>query len=254
MPSRPCSFDTSSELAIVRHRDGIKLLPPDPKKESTLKISVADLLALPFNAYFLNPESINLNANENTAYTQSFKSLKDLIGKSVRDVMKPYFAEIVLVEDQTVFNSGKLLITENYGQRLDDVELQCLTIKYPWYNANEKLIGVLGISIMQRNYAVISIAESLSILYQYGLLGSPVSGEQNLISALPGTQMADIYLTKRETEVAKLLARGQTAKNIALQINRSKRTVEHCIERLKEKTGCSTKFELAEKIMDKLLA
>jgi DNA-binding CsgD family transcriptional regulator len=43
---------------------------------------------------------------------------------------------------------------------------------------------------------------------------------------------------------------GKTAKEIADIIGRSKRTVEHHLEKIKLKTGSSSKSELIEKIID----
>jgi len=54
-------------------------------------------------------------------------------------------------------------------------------------------------------------------------------------------------LTLREVEIAKLLLAGYSARKIASQVYLSKRTVEHAIERLKEKLSCQSKSELVQK-------
>ncbi len=61
-------------------------------------------------------------------------------------------------------------------------------------------------------------------------------------------------LTKRETEIAYLLAHGQsTAKEIAKTINISTRTVECYIEHLKNKLKCYNKVELIRRLKEYLL-
>jgi len=54
-------------------------------------------------------------------------------------------------------------------------------------------------------------------------------------------------LTQREVEVIRLLLQGYSAGKIAPQLFLSKRTVEHHMERIKEKLGCESKTELIQK-------
>ncbi len=54
-------------------------------------------------------------------------------------------------------------------------------------------------------------------------------------------------LSPREVEVMKLLLLGYSAGKIAPQIYLSKRTVEHHIERIKQKLGCESRAELIQK-------
>lgn len=54
-------------------------------------------------------------------------------------------------------------------------------------------------------------------------------------------------LSEREVDVIKLLIQGYSAGKIAYQVFLSKRTVEHHIERIKEKLGCDSKVELIQK-------
>lgn len=108
-------FDTSRELNITRYKRGIKFLRPAHKNSSTSKLTLADILAFPFNTYFLNSNSAIQNANEGTVHTQAFGSVKGAIGKSVRDALHPEFAIPIINEDQSVIKSGRLIIAENHG-------------------------------------------------------------------------------------------------------------------------------------------
>lgn len=54
-------------------------------------------------------------------------------------------------------------------------------------------------------------------------------------------------LTAREIGVVKLVLQGYSAGKIASQVFLSKRTVEHHIERIKEKLGCDSKANLIQK-------
>ncbi len=53
--------------------------------------------------------------------------------------------------------------------------------------------------------------------------------------------------TKRETDVIPHLLNGLSASCIAEKLSKSKRTVEHHLERMKEKFDCTTKSELIQK-------
>ncbi len=54
-------------------------------------------------------------------------------------------------------------------------------------------------------------------------------------------------LTSKEMKIVKLVFQGYSAGKIAQQIFLSKRTVEHHIERIKQKLSCDSKFELIQK-------
>lgn len=53
-------------------------------------------------------------------------------------------------------------------------------------------------------------------------------------------------ITKRELDYFHYISKGYTGRQIAANLNVSQRTVEHCINTLKNKFGCSSKTELIE--------
>lgn len=65
--------------------------------------------------------------------------------------------------------------------------------------------------------------------------------------------LGDEYLTSRETDVLRLLILGCTAKRAAQSLGISYRTVEIYVEKLKYKFGCSSKYELLEKVLANLI-
>jgi len=82
--------------------------------------------------------------------------------------------------------------------------------------------------------------------YENGLKSaSPSSARDRLLQDLG--MLDPSSLTSREVGVVKLLLQGLSASKIALQVHLSKRTVEHHIERIKEKLGCDSKAELIQK-------
>jgi len=75
---------------------------------------------------------------------------------------------------------------------------------------------------------------------------TPTSHSKRAVLEKIGVQFAD-PLTLREIEVIRLLLQGYSAGKIASRVFLSKRTVEHHVERVKEKLGCDSKAELIQK-------
>jgi DNA-binding CsgD family transcriptional regulator len=250
-------FDTSDELMISCYGDGIKLVRSTQSEASSskkiLELSVADLLSLPFNVYFLNYYSEMQRCNKGTAEILNYESTKDLVGKTAFEAFRKEDAFAMVHEDQKTINTKKMNIFEAQITRLDDIDLHCTSLKFPWYSGANQLIGVFGFSIMIGQSANTSIAQALSLIRQTGLLGLPNNSRFSLLPVLSDFQVNKIYLSTREKEILNHLVRGKTAKEIANIIGRSKRTVEHHLENIKLKTGTSSKSELIEKYITLLL-
>lgn len=79
----------------------------------------------------------------------------------------------------------------------------------------------------------------------------PDSNREQRIALLKSLGLSNFEsLTDREIDVCKRLMRGFSAGQIAIQIQASKRTVEHRIERIKEKLNCYSKSELVGMIIE----
>lgn len=117
-----------------------------------------------------------------------------------------------------------------------------LTIKLPWYNDENKVVGIFGCSIILGRDA---LADSLSTVSNLGLLHPP-ENPSNYI----GKEINNNYLSKREISCANLLLSGMTYKEIAIQLNLSYRTIETYIENLKQKLHCRNKTELVLKLTE----
>lgn len=86
---------------------------------------------------------------DNEAHRRQFgaKGLEDVIGKNVYDFFKPSLAARFEADDKAVVRSGHPLL--NLEEPRSDVmgnESWVLTSKVPLYNAQGKLVGVLGVS------------------------------------------------------------------------------------------------------------
>lgn len=144
--------------------------------------------------------------------------------------------------DFYVIKSGSLKITEESVLLANDVMLSGLTIKMPWYNDKNKIIGVFGYTIVFNRQPM---AASIKRLLELGLFTFAPFSENHL----PGKNILNTYFTQRETEILHFVIKGQSARSIALILNISRRTVEQHIENMKNKIGVSTKAELIEKLI-----
>lgn len=255
MVKQSAIFDMSDELLIQRHNKGIRLVKPIENQRSDyingLSLDIATLFKLPLNIFFVNNESIALKVNETTTRVCGVMSPKDCIGKTMHAVAKKEAAEFCLRHDQNVIKMNKLIISEVPLVLLNETTNQIISFKFPWYNADDKVIGVFGCSFKIGCSNSPSLSEALTLISNMGIL--PSNNLSNIDSYMPGTKLGDVYLSKRESECLHHMVRGKSIKAIANKLGLSAKTVENYINRIKFKLGVSYKSELIEIAIDYLL-
>ena len=208
-------------------------------------------------SYFLNTESIIQNINEHTIITSGYLSVKDTIGKTVRIAAKKKAADFSLAHDALVVETNQLKIAiESFVRIIDDASFSAMSIKFPWYDQDNKIIGIFGCSLVpDAKYGPFSLAEPLSLLMQTGLLNQNNLSQQFLTpqnnfshaNILP--QSDTNRLSKRELDCLYYFVKGMTAKKIAICMSLSNRTVEKHIETIKKKLNANSRIDLYEKAM-----
>lgn len=236
----------SENLAIQRFGPGIKLINPCQNLISDNHIFVSEIYKLPLCIYFLDTNSALQSLNEYELNFLDRNSIKDLVGLTAKDIIRPDVAESWIANDLEVIRTRKKIFKDEILIRKDEITIPLLTIKFPWYDQNNHLIGIFGISAIIDKESGISLADSMSMLTQTGLLNTEITQNQ----LLPGLSYGygDIYFTQREKEILFHLVRGKSAKNIAHIFGRSQRTIEHHIENMKFKTKSHSKAELIDKL------
>lgn len=242
--------DTNDDFFLQRWRNGIRLLRPhQAARQQTTNYTVSDVLKLPFNVYFMDTDSNIQNINEQTIITCGFGSIKNAIGKTAHVAVKKETAENLIHNDRIAIKTNQVNITDDYCTRMDEVNFIALSIKFPWYNNHDKVIGVFGCSIVMGQHGTCTLAQAVSLLSKTSLL-SFSSDEFGGKTIFPGLQMNEGYFSKRETDILRHLVRGKTAKEIAKILELSSRTVEHYLENIKLKMHVSSKSELIERVVD----
>lgn len=239
----PLFSDTN--LIIQQHNQGVKLIKRDNGCGLKKQISFNEIINMPFHIYFMNTESELQVFNEPGLKSFNILSESDVIGKNAFQVVEKETAELSIRNDRIAMKTRKLIIKDELYTRLDGYTFPMLSYKFPWFGDDNKILGVFGFSIPLDLQRGISLAHSMNLLTQTGLLPSPEK-------SLPGLALDEIYFTEREKNIIFQLIRGKTAREIAIILNRSQRTIEKHIENLKLKTHSSSKSELIEKIIDKI--
>ena len=158
----------NEQLVLQRYSDGVRLIKPENISDDShyAKNSLTQILKLPFNIYFLDRRSVVQLINEESAIICGFVSVKDAIGRTVKEVFQKQYATVAMVNDQKVIQTKQLQIFDESFTRLDDYTFSGIDIKFPWYQA-DRLIGIFGCSIV---FGKRSIAETLQKILQIGLV------------------------------------------------------------------------------------
>lgn len=204
---------------------------------------VADLYDMNISCFFLSSDSVILDGNDRIAATVGANSVSDMSGHDSSYFCERDFSRRMIANDQDVMRSAGTKIVEETGSRVDDVMINTLAFKLPWYH-QDKIIGVLGCSLHIDSSSLNDFSRSMTTLLQTGIIGCNPSPQLGNIAAIKNT---DCYFSKRELDVLQYLVQGMTAKRISEKLVISKRTVEHHIENIKQKSGCSSKYELIYK-------
>lgn len=229
------------ELIIKPYKCGVVLnKPPSSFTQGFVQNdnTVSNILKLPMNIYFMNSASVILTANETTAETCGFISLKSAIGSKITRAAKKESAQFSLRHDKTVMAIHSIKIAEeNFIRRIDEMPMQFISIRLPWYDTSnpDKILGIFGFTISSNIHG---LAKSLALIVQTGLI------QADATQYLGGQIVGNIYLSAQESKCFNLLARRFTTFNIAKELRLPSRTIEHYIENIMIKLDVRSRQDL----------
>lgn len=161
---------------------------------------------------FWKDKALNyLGANDNLLKSAGLNSPDEIIGKNDYQLPWKLFAEKYRSDDQHIIHINQALHFEEYHKDISGQITLAIVNKKPLYDETGQILGVIGV------YSKIK---------------------------LKTTELNNAYLPKRQKEVLSALAKGLSAKQIALKLGISPRTVEYYIDIIKSKLGCLNKVEL----------
>lgn len=239
------NIDTSSELLIQRWQNGVKLIKPDASLSNS-EHSVAHILKLPFNICFMDTKSALQRINETCAKTCGMPSTTTFIGRNASAFVSAQEAAQLFINDQSVLHNNKIKIFNEHMHIMDDGLLtQYISVKSPWYDRTNKIIGIFNCAIALNKH---DLETGLTSIAKLGLLPQSNQPEQQL----PLKTIDNVIFSRREIQCLEFYIRGKTAKMIAKILGLSHRTIEHYLENLKRKLRVGSKSELIEKAMELL--
>lgn len=199
----------SGDLAIYQLGQGLVLFRPDeplPRGNSDgyikTGVNVRDFMANDFNMYILNQESTLMATGEGLVKNLGFDSIQNTLGKSVFDIpgISKQSANFTNQNDKQVMTSGKLGIFDEELADADNITcVNYLSVKFPWLNHDNDVIGIIGCSIAIGYH---DLSRSLRRILDMGIL------MQAAASHLSNQTYDDLYLSRREAQILKLLIRG----------------------------------------------
>lgn len=228
-------------IAVAKYQNGI-MLYNILNKNSGFLLSLADLFALPYSVYLLDTTGATLKINEVGANICGFSSPDQATGKTIFDVSIGNNAKDLLDNCASVLEQESVKIFDEYNMRFDGRSLQFLSIKFPCYDAEYRLQGTFGISIVLGEH---SLADAITQLSDLGLLSKNTPQNQAI-----KLNLENIFLTPREKECLEYTIKGFTAKQIAKNLHISPRTVEEYLNQLKIKLDVSTKQQMIQKLLN----
>ncbi len=230
----------SNELMIQPWNGGIRLINP----AHLMLPTVADVCEQPFDVFFLDLDFQNKKVNRSDAEACGFDSEESAIGKTVYNYCEKKFAKIVTETDEEVLSSRKPSIYEcDFYSKNGDVRRNCLTFRFPWFNEDFNIIGLLGFNIRIGKQP---LAESLAYIQSLGLLNKTYDSS---VSNFSNSNNFESHFSKREMDVVRLLIKGKTAKEMGRMLGLSYRTIQHYLDNIKCKMKVSSKSDLIEKII-----
>ncbi|MFA6301505.1 MAG: LuxR C-terminal-related transcriptional regulator [Legionella sp.] len=231
-----------NNIGIKKYQQGVELYDMD-NNSAELLVPLSDLFSLPYNVYLLDTQGATLKINEIGANVCGFKSPDQALNQTIFQVSKGNSAQDLLDNCNSVLKQESVKIFDEFNMRHDGRVLQFLSIKFPCYDSLHQLQGILGISIVLGEHP---LAEAITKLTDLGLLPKNASPQNQAIKL----NLGSVNLTARELECLEYTVKGFTAKEIAIKISISPRTVEEYLNQVKFKMGTSTKQLMIQKVLN----
>ncbi len=203
---------------------------------------------VPCGFFWKDLKSIFVDCNDVAAKLGNISHKKELIGKS--DFQIPAFhdgAKRFQEDDQEVIQTGKAKkgIPDRFSFP-NNITLNLLAYKYPWYDEKKNILGIKGIvidSLDNVGHHTLEYFINHNSPVKNGLL---LAEQEIRVAKEKIQQIFSQSLTIRELECLNFLRKGLNAKSIAVKLNISHRTVEHHFEHIRNKLGIHNKFQLFE--------
>ncbi len=252
MRKKKATLDTSNELVVQKWGEGFKLIEPNKtikinEKEKFLRVS--DLLTLPVNVAFLDTDSVIRSVNETIVKVCGFVSINDTVGKTVRVAAQKEAADFSIRHDQAVLKTKRMIVAEeNFVRNIDDFYFRAITCKFPWYDMDNQIIGILCLAISNDVIGAPPFEHAWESILRTGLLNrTPEYSSQKI---LPSLNMLGTCFSEQQAKCVYYLLHGMPVKKIASKLGLEPKTVINYLDYAKIRMNVSSKADLIEKVID----
>ncbi len=183
--------------------------------------------------------------NKELLDANGFSSLNDIIGRTDYELL-PFYNDADKYTEQDRFTlKGNVQFNIAMPELKEGKKGVHLIKKGPIFNENKEIVGVAGIGfqLTQENFKNIFSLLALSGL-KFSDFISTIEGKDPIFS------YGNLHFTKREAQVLSNLLRGNTASSTSKNIFLSRKTVEHYLEKIKNKLECKNKSEILNKAFE----
>lgn len=187
---------------------------------------------IPASIYCKDKKGRYLDCNKIFLSVSDSKSNSDVIGNSDFDLIWSKHASTMYTNDLAIIKTGK---PESFVEQANDRSnhsIFYLSYKAPLRLNSKKIVGVVGFSFP----------------LDKSLLENHFQNSKNNFLNPHGNNKYN--LTKRQIECLHYLARGMTMKQIAKVLSLSPKTIEHHFDAIKNKIGCTSRYELIQIALD----
>lgn len=223
----------SHELQISRYAGGVKLTRPDSSRSGQF---VGDFMKKKYNVYFLDAAHRIQAINEPSLQSCGFNSARDAIGSTMEKVVlySPHL-QLLYNHEEQVMRAHQRFVFAQYGELVNGNNINAVSTLWPWYDDEDEIIGTFGCSVLLQNKNLQEIADHLKDI------------QHLFLPDIPAEVMAGTNFSRREMDVIRLIMRGKTMREIAVQLGLSPRTVESYFVTIKIKANVANKSELIGK-------
>jgi len=171
-------------------------------------------------------------ANEKYAEFLGFDSTKSIIGKNDFDIFPESIANIFVSGDAHVLNGGTMI---NRPEIIIGAEKRKTILTSKTYTKKHDRLAGIVVSFIEIDYPSILTPPKELMKFDENKKIYPFKIDDHVE-----------YFTKKEYEVFKKLFLGLSAKQIAVRMSLSQRTVEDYLNKIKNKLQCSYKYNIIE--------
>lgn len=128
---------------------------------------------IPMAVFWKNKDSVYLGGNKTFVNECGFESLKEVVGKTPRDLFDPILVPDVMAQDQEVIRNNKPIFNFQQSYALPDEGIGWREInKIPLRNEEGQAVGVLGVwrDVTEQNFAAERLKRTLEDMERFNQL------------------------------------------------------------------------------------